>query len=186
MCVYFVANLCAVRFGLGWAHDVFKFAYHKFMHFHAYIPLILYFHIYFVLLVLFWLSLSLSPSLFLTLVCTMAPKCKSTPSQNPLCSGASTSSFDPTPSHVWFRDDKAHKDFSENFSRQGIHSERQVILSDLFDTDLPTIIYNRVWSHCVVPRSLVPPWSYLSFTPICTESTLLYLISSLTFEVRAS
>ena len=87
--------------------------------------------------------LFLSLSLFLALVCTMAPKCKSTPSQNPLHSRASTSSFDPTSSYVRFRDDKAWKDFSENFSRRSIHSERQVILSNFFDTDLPTIIYSR-------------------------------------------
>ena len=34
----------------------------------------------------------------------------------------------------------------------------------------------RVGSHCVVSWSLVPPWSYRSFTPICTYSILLYLI----------
>ena len=38
MCVYFTTMLCAGRFGLGWAYDVFKFACHMFMHFHAYIP----------------------------------------------------------------------------------------------------------------------------------------------------
>ena len=64
--------------------------------------------------------------------------------RSPLHSEAS-SSFDPTPSYVRFRDEKAHKDFSENFSRRGIHSERQVILFDFFDTALPTIIYSRGW-----------------------------------------
>ena len=73
----------------------------------------------------------------------MAPKRKSTLSQNPLRSGASTSSSDPTPSHVWFYNDKARKDISENFSRRGIHSELQVILSDFSDTDLPTVIYSQ-------------------------------------------
>ncbi|KAK9983387.1 hypothetical protein SO802_032912 [Lithocarpus litseifolius] len=81
----------------------------------------------------------------------MAPKRKSTPSQNPLCFGASLSS-DPTPSHLRFRDEKARKDFSENFSQRGIHSERQVILSDFFDTDLPIVIYSRSWeSLCGAP-----------------------------------
>ena len=42
-----------------------------------------------------------------------------------------------------------------------------------------------VGDHFVTSRSLVPLWSYRSFTPICTESTLLYLISSLVFVVRA-
>ena len=90
------------------------------------------------LVVFFCFSLSLS----LEIVCVMAPKCKSTPSQNPFRSGASSSS-DPTPSHVWFRDDKVRKDFSENFSKRGIHSERQVILSDFPDTNLSTVIYSR-------------------------------------------
>ena len=83
----------------------------------------------------------------------MAPKCKSTSSWNPLRSRASTSSnTNPTPSSIRFCDKKACKDFLENFSRQGVHSERQVILSDFFDTDLPTIIHSRGWeSLCDVP-----------------------------------
>ena len=92
------------------------------------------------------LSLSLSLSLsFLALVFSMAPKRKSTLSQNPLRSGTSSSSSpsDPTPSHVRFRDDKARKDFSENFSRRGVHLKHQVVLSDFFDTDLPTVIYSQ-------------------------------------------
>ena len=86
------------------------------------------------------------PLLFLlfTLVVFMAPKRKSTPSQNPLCSGASSSS-DPTPSHIWFCDEDARKDFSKNFSRRGVHSERQVILADFADTDLPTVIHSWRW-----------------------------------------
>ena len=99
------------------------------------------------------LSLSLSLSLFLALVCIMAPKRKSTPSQNPLRSGVSTSSSsDLTPSHVRFRDEKARKDFSKNFSRWGIHSECQVILLNFSDIDLPTVIYSKGWeSLCGVP-----------------------------------
>ena len=86
--------------------------------------------------------------------CVMAPKCKSTPSRNPLHSKASSSSspFDPTPSHVWFHDEKAKSDFFENFSQCGIHSECQVVLSDFSDTDLPTVIYSRGWeSLCGAP-----------------------------------
>ena len=60
--------------------------------------------------------LPLSLSFLFTLVVSIAPKRKSTPSQNPLRSKAS-SSFDPTPSHIRFRDENAQKDFSENFSR---------------------------------------------------------------------
>ena len=79
--------------------------------------------------------------------CVMAPKCKSIPSRNPLRSGASSSSSpsNPTPFHGRFRDEKAKSDFFENFPRRGIHSKRQVILSNFFDTDLRTITYSRGW-----------------------------------------
>ena len=83
----------------------------------------------------------------------MAPKRKSTPSYNPLHSGASSSSSpsDPTPSHVQFCDEKAKPDFLENFSWRGIHSERHVVLLDFFNTDLPTTIHSRGWeSFCGV------------------------------------
>ena len=43
-------------------------------------------------------------------------------------------------------------DFSENFSWRDIYSERQVVLSDFSNTDLPTIIYSRGWeSLCGIP-----------------------------------
>ena len=58
--------------------------------------------------------------------------------------GASSSS-DPSPSNVRFRDDDAFKAFLENFSRRGIHSEHQVVLSDFADTDHPYIIHSRGW-----------------------------------------
>ena len=74
----------------------------------------------------------------------MAPKRKSTPARNPFHSNASSSS-DPTLSHIRFCDDNAFKEFSENFSRRGTHSELQVILSDFTDTDLPSIIHSRGW-----------------------------------------
>ena len=86
-----------------------------------------------------------------TLVVSMAPKRKSTPARNPLRSGASSSS-DPSPSNVWFHDDDAFKAFLENFSRRGIHLERQIVLSDFTDTDLPSVIHSRGWeSLCDVP-----------------------------------
>ena len=82
---------------------------------------------------------------------SMTPKHKSTPARNPLRSNA-FSSFDPSPSHVWFRDDDAFKAFLENFSRRGIHLERQVILSEFADTDLRSVIHSRGWeSLCDVP-----------------------------------
>ena len=118
------------------------------MHFHAYVPIL--FLSFNTKLFGAFLRVSLSLSLLLALVFSMTPKRKCTPSQNPLRPGAS--SFDPPPSYVRFHDEKAKSDFSKNFSRQGIHSERQVILSDFFETDLPTIIYSRGWeSLCGIP-----------------------------------
>ena len=85
------------------------------------------------------------------LVTSMAPKRKSTPARNPLRSGAS-SSFDPSPSNVWFHDDDAFKAFLENFYRRGIHLERQVVPSNFVDTNLPSVIHSRGWELlCDVP-----------------------------------
>ena len=85
------------------------------------------------------------PLILFTLVVSMAPKRKSTPAWNLLRSGASSSSDPSPPSNVRFRDDDAFKAFSENFSRRGIHSKRQVVLSDFADTNLPSVIHNRGW-----------------------------------------
>ena len=99
-----------------------------------------------------FLIVFLSLPLFLfTLVVSMAPKHKSTPARNPLHSDASSSS-DFAPLSLRFRDDDAHKAFSENFSKRGVHSERQVILADFANTNLPTVIHSREWeSLCDVP-----------------------------------
>ena len=56
------------------------------------------------------------PLMLVTLVVSMAPKCKSTPAQNPLHSDASSSS-DYAPLSLRFRNDDAYKAFRENFSR---------------------------------------------------------------------
>ena len=55
----------------------------------------------------------------------MAPKArKSTPTRNPLQGFESSSSDSHVPLHVRFFDEKARKDFSENFQYRGIHLER--------------------------------------------------------------
>ena len=151
---------------------------------HAYV---LYFSIDLLYLKCFgtFLIVSLSLPLFLfTLVVFMAPKHKSTPSRNLLRSRTS-SSFDPTPSHLQFRDDDAHKAFSENFSRCGIHSKRQVILADFVDIDLLMSFTVGDGSHCVTSRSLVLSCLSRTFTPTYMELIVLYLSFSLAFEVRA-
>ena len=93
--------------------------------------------------IMFSVSLPLSLSLSLSDSLRMAPKCKSTSSRNPLRSG--TSSSDPTPLHVRFRDEKVRKDFSKNFAKHGIHSERHVVLSNFSNTTLPTVIHSQGW-----------------------------------------
>ena len=109
---------------------------------HTYSP----FHIFdiFELLGIFLIVFLFLPLFLFTLVVFMAPKHKSTSAWNPLHSGASSSS-DPMPSNIWFRDEVARKAFSENFSRRGVHLEHQVILADFADTDLLTIIHSREW-----------------------------------------
>ena len=93
------------------------------------------------------------PFFLFTLVMSMAPKRKSTLARNPLHSGAFSSS-DSAPLSLRFCDDDEHKTFSENFSRRGIHSGRQVILSDFADTDLPSVIHSKGWeSLCDVPAT---------------------------------
>ena len=136
--------LCTSRIGLGWACDAIYLACHMFMHsscirtiFSIYL---LYFNCFGTFLIV---SLSLPLFLFM-LVMSMAPKHKLAPSQNLSCSRASPSS-NPTLSHIWFRDENAWKDFLENFSWRRVHSERQVILADFTDTDLPTIIHSQGW-----------------------------------------
>ena len=134
-----------VLVGLDWAKPMMSLLLHITCSciFHAYIPSFPY-----ILILNFLVLLCLSLSLSLSFVsCSMAPKRKPTPFWNPLRSGASSSSSpsDSTPSHIQFRDDKAHKDFSKNFSWWGIHSECQVVLSDFSNIDLPTIIHSRCW-----------------------------------------
>ena len=128
-------------------------------------------------------SLFLPLNLF-TLVVSIAPKRKSTPARNPLHSDAS-SSTDPSPSNVRFHDDDAFKAFSKNFSRRGIHSERQVILSNLPTLTFPLSFTVGDRSHCVTSRSHALSCLSRSSTPTCTGLIVQYLSFSLTFEVRA-
>ena len=130
-----------VLVGLDWVstHDAIIFST---SHVHAY-----FMHTYpFFSIFLFWVvmvcfvCLSLSPLDRLR----MAPKCKSTPTQNPFRS-KSSSSTDLPPLHVQFHDKESHQDFSKNFSKHGLHLEHHVILSDFPDTTLPNVSHTRGW-----------------------------------------
>ena len=83
-------------------------------------------------------------SIFFMLVASMAPKRKSTLARNPFHFGAFTSS-DHAPLSLCFHNNVAHKAFTKNFSRRGIHSKRRVILGHFADIDLPTVIHSREW-----------------------------------------
>ena len=145
MCFWY-CWMCAGRFGLDfypWYNLIF--ARRMFMHFSCIRFFFLPFYLcYLVVMCFLSLSLSLSISLSLSLIdCAMVPKaCKSTPAWNPLGSGSSSSN--PIPSlHVWFRDEKAWKDFLENSQKHGIHLKCHVILLDFSDTSLPFVIRTR-------------------------------------------
>ena len=123
------------------------------------------------------------PLFLFTLVVSMAPKRKSTPARNPLRFSASSSS-DPSPPNVRFCDDDAFREFSDNFSRRGIHSERQVVLSDFADTTFPLSFTVEDGSHYVTSRLHVLSCLSRSSTPTCTRLIIQYLSSSFAFEVR--
>ena len=118
------------------------------------------------------------PFFLFTLVVSMAPKRKSTLARNPLHSGASLSS-DYAPISLRFHDDDAHKAFSKNFTRRGIYSERQIILADFADTDLPDVIHSRGWeSLCDVSAtcSLVLIQEFYSNMHMIDHSVPLFFI----------
>ena len=86
-------------------------------------------------------------SLFLSWIdYAMAPKArKSTPARNHFPGSGPSSSDHVPPLHVQFCDEKAQKDFLENFQKRGVHPERQVILSDFTHTSLPFVIQTWGW-----------------------------------------
>ena len=90
----------------------------------------------FLVVIISFLSLSISWINY-----AMAPKArKSTLGRNPLRGSNSSSSNPIPPLHIWLRDEKAQNDFLENFQKCGVHLECQVILSDFFNTLLPSVI----------------------------------------------
>ena len=156
--------------GLDWAktYDAICFCMshvHAFlMHTYSLFNILVIFELFGTFLIVF-LSL---PLFLFTLVVSMTPKHKSTPAWNLLHSGAS-SSFDFASLSLQFRDDDAHKAFSENFSRRDVHSEHQVIWRTSPTLTFPLSFTVGNGSHCVMSRSLVLSCSFKSFTPTCTR-----------------
>ena len=177
MC-FFVGTLCAGRFGLGWAHDDIFVACHMIMHYSC-------IHTFHFLpfgiicwLVFFRFSLSLSLSLSDSL--RIAPKCKTTLSRNLLRSRVSSSNS--TPLSVKFVMIKPVKTFQRTSPNMAFI--RNTTLSyQTFPILLFQLSYiGEVGNLFVRYPWVVPPWSYRSFTPICTVLIILYLVSSLLFE----
>ena len=151
LCAYYVKLMCVVKFGLGSAHDVFKFAYHMLMHFHAYIPSFI-FNLIFILLVLFCVFLSLPPSF---VSCSMAPKQKSTPSQYHLRSWASlllTLLLAYGSMMI-----KPERNFRRTFLNEAFIRNTKSFYRTFPILTFPLSSIVRVEGHCVTSRSLVRP-----------------------------
>ena len=105
-CVFYTLKLC-VLVGSDWAEPMMLYLLHVTCSciFHAYVPFFSFFLVLFVISAFLLLSLSFSFSLSSDSL-HMVLKRKSTMYRNPFHSKASFS-FDPTPSHVRFHDDKA-------------------------------------------------------------------------------
>ena len=132
-----------------------------------------FFFFIFILLILICVStflfVPLFLSFFLSISCSMAPKRKSTPSWNPLRSGAASSFVDFALSHVRFHDEKASTDFLENFSWEAFIWNAKSFYWTFPILTFPLSSTVGVGSHCMASRSLVSLWSYRSFTPICMD-----------------
>ena len=159
-CVFSLLHYC-VLVGLNWAEPMLFLILHVtysciFMHTYLQFFFLLYCVVGTFLIVFLSFFLSFSPSY---ISCVMAPKHKSTPSRNSLRSRVSSffSPSNPTPSHSWFRDEKAKSDFFKNFSQRGIHSKLQVVLSDFSDIDLPLSSTVGVRSHYMASWSRALP-----------------------------
>ena len=178
--------ICAGRIRLGWAHDVVTFVCHMFMHFSCIRT-----NFVSILLILncvwcFFACLSLSLFLFLSVSCFMAPKRKFILSRTlfvprhllllPLLIllHPMSDSMMIKPVRTFWRTfhDAAFIWYAKSFYR--------IVLILTF----PLLSTVGVRSHYVASWSLVPPWSYRSFTPTYIDLILQYLILSLTFEVR--
>ena len=138
-----------------------------------------------------WTVWSFSDCLFLPplspiyVSASMAPKHKSTPSQNPLHSMG--------PLHLLilsFLLFGSVMRMPERTSRRTFLDEVFIWNVESFWQTSPTLTYLMsftvgVGSHCVTSRSYVHPCLFESFTPTCMDSILQYLSFILAFEVCA-
>ena len=165
--------MCAGRFGLGWAHDIFNVSCHMFMHFsciHTFISLYSDIKLFGAFL---FIPLSLSLSLFLVALCHL--------NRNLLCLGTL---FVPgylplilllhTLGSVMIKPERTfRRTFLDEAFIQNTKSSYQI--SPILTFPLSSTV--GVGSHCVASQSCALPWSYRSFTPTCIDLSILYLSS---------
>ena len=187
MCASHVEMMYVGRFGLGYAHDVFTFSCHMFMHFsciHTILVFLIDINCVWYFSTCFSFSLSLS---FFQLVALWHLNVNSlylwtlfVPRHllllpllilHPLMLGS-----------VMI---KPIRTFQKTFNNATFIWNTKSFYQIFSILTFPLSSIVGVGSHYVASRSLVIPWLYRSFTPICMDSTILYLILSLAFEVRA-
>ena len=187
MCAIYVVLLCAGRFGLGWTHDVFKNLHvicscifmHTYLHFLIFL--------YTTMLVLFWLSLSLSLSFSLHSCVSLLLWHLNANLLRPKTLCVLGHLLPLTLHHLLFN---SVMRTLERTSLRIFVDEAFIRNATSFCQTFLTLTYSLsftvgVRSHFVTSRSLIPLWSYKTFTPIYTKLILQYLISSLAFEVHA-
>ena len=135
-----------------------------------------------------FLIVFLSPSLFVSYIsCVMACKRKSIPSRNPFVPGHFLLLLILTPFHLMSGSlmkrpiRTSWRTFHDKTFIRNVKSFYQTFLTLTYP--LSSIV--EVGSHHVAPRSHDLPWSYRSFTPICTDLITLYPSLSLAFRVYA-
>ena len=175
MCVFYVGTLCAGWFGLGWAHDDFFVARHMIMHYSCISTFI---SLFLVLFVDWCFSTCLSLSL---LVCTWHLSAKLIRPETLFV----PEHLLPTLLHfmsgsVMRRPVRTSQRTSRNvaFIRNAMLSY-WISLIPLY----PFLFTVRVGSLFVRSWWVILLWPYRSFTLICTDSIILYLVSLLPFEV---
>ena len=180
MCIYFVANICVSRFGLGWAHDVFTIAYYMLMHTYSTLSIFLYIELY-------W---DFSDCLFLPLSLSFVWV-------NLLLWHLNVNLLRPETLFVLGHPLLLilHLFLSGSVMRRPNRTSLRTSLDEVFILNAKsfcrtssTLTYPLsftigVGSHCVTFRSFVHPCLYRSFTPTYMDLIFQYLFLLLSFEV---
>ena len=184
-CVFTLLKwLCASRIRLGWAYVVFTITYPMLMHFHAYVPYILYILIYWLYLVLFYVFLSLPLSLLFMLVVSwhlsvnlLHPKTLFVPG-HPLLLTLLPPLFGSVMT-------KLNRTFRRTFLDEAFIRNAWSFCRTSLTLTYPLSFIIRVGSHCMASRSLDHLYWYRSSTSTCMDLIIQYLFLLLAFEVHA-